>query len=92
MSNIYLKKQVEAHIFFNLEGTTMTEKKTRHFTLRDAKGNEEGVFTGNSPRRAALKAANRGIKEIRLRERGTKKVHIFRGERKQVKKPANAPA
>jgi hypothetical protein len=29
---------------------------------------------------------------IRLRERGTKKVHIFTGERKQVKKPAGAPA
>jgi hypothetical protein len=27
-----------------------------------------------------------------LRERGTKKVHIFTGERKQVKKPAGAPA
>jgi hypothetical protein len=29
---------------------------------------------------------------IRLRERGTKKVHIFTGERKQVNKPAGAPA
>ena len=24
----------------------MTEKATRNFALRDAKGNEEGVFTG----------------------------------------------
>jgi hypothetical protein len=30
--------------------------------------------------------------DIRLRERGTKKVHIFTGERKQVNKPAGAPA
>jgi hypothetical protein len=64
----------------------------RNFALRDAKGNEIGVFAGKQPRQAALKAANRGVKDIRLRERGTKKVHIFTGERKQVKKPANAPA
>ncbi len=70
----------------------MAEKEARNFALRDAKGNEIGVFTGKQPRQAALKAANRGIKEIRLRERGTKKVHIFTGERKQVKKPASAPS
>ena len=63
----------------------------RNFALRDAKGNEIGVFAGKQPRQAALKAANRGYKDIRLRERGTKKVHISAGERKQVKKPANAP-
>ena len=68
------------------------EKKSRNFALRDKKGNESGVFTGTSPRQAALKAANRGVTDIRLRERGTKKVHIFQGERMQVKKPANAPA
>jgi Non-histone chromosomal protein MC1 len=39
-----------------------------------------------------LKAANRGHTDIKLRERGTKKVHIFTGERKQVKKPKGAPA
>ena len=27
-----------------------------------------------------------------MRERGTKKVHIFTGERKQTKKPKGAPA
>jgi hypothetical protein len=74
-----------------LEGTFVTEKEARNFALRDAKGKEEGVFTGKQPRQAALKAANRGIKDIRLRERGTKKVHIFTGERKQVNKPKNAP-
>jgi hypothetical protein len=68
----------------------MDEK--RNFALRDAEGNEIGVFTGNSPRQAALKAANKGYTDIRLRERGTKKVHIFTGERVQVDKPANAPA
>jgi hypothetical protein len=70
----------------------VAEKASRNFALRDTKGNEDGVFAGKSPRQAALKAANRGVKDIRLRERGTKKVHIFTGERKQVKKPANAPA
>jgi hypothetical protein len=70
----------------------VAEKVARNFALRDAKGDEIGVFTGKSPRQAALKAANRGVKDIRLRERNTKKVHIFTGERKQVIKPANAPA
>jgi len=66
--------------------------ETRNFALRDKKGNEIGVFTGKQPRQAALKAANRGHTDIRLRERGTKKVHIFVGERVQVKKPKGAPA
>jgi hypothetical protein len=60
--------------------------------LRDDQGNEIGVFAGKSPRQAALKAANRGHKEIRLRERGTKNVHVFTGARVQVKKPKGAPA
>jgi hypothetical protein len=67
----------------------MVEK--RNFALRDKDGNEIGVFCGKQPRQAALKAANRGYTDIRLRERGTKKVHVFAGERKQVAKPANAP-
>jgi len=66
--------------------------ETRNFALRDDKGNEIGVFTGKQPRQAALKAANRGITDIRLRERGTKKVHIFEGMRVQVVKPKGAPA
>jgi hypothetical protein len=70
-------------------GNLMVE--TRNFALRDEKGNEIGVFTGKQPRQAALKAANRGITDIRLRERGTKKVHIFTGERVQVTKPKGAP-
>jgi hypothetical protein len=70
----------------------MAEKEMRNFALRDKNGNEIGVFTGKQPRQAALKAANRGHTDIRLRERGTKKVHVFTGERKQVKKPKSAPA
>ena len=64
----------------------------RNFALQDLEGNEIGVFTGKSPRQAALKAANRGHTDIRLRERGTKKVHLFTGERVQVDKPKGAPA
>lgn len=64
----------------------------RNFALRDKDGNEIGIFTGKAPRQAALKAANRGHTDIKLRERGTKKVHVFTGERVQVKKPKNAPA
>jgi hypothetical protein len=72
-------------------GKNMVEKEMRNFALRDTDGNEIGVFTGKSPRQAALKAANRGHTDIRLRERGTKKVHIFTGERIQVDKPKGAP-
>jgi hypothetical protein len=68
----------------------MIEK--RNFALRDGDGNEIGVFSGRQPRQAALKAANRGFTDIRLRERGTRKVHIFQGERRQVPKPSNAPS
>ena len=70
----------------------MTTKEMRNFALRDENGNEIRVFTGKSPRQAALKAANRGHTDIKLRERGTKKVHIFTGERVQVDKPKSAPA
>jgi uncharacterized protein YpmB len=70
----------------------MAENKMRNFALRDKDGSEIGVFTGKQPRQAALKAANRGYTDIKLRERGTKKVHVFTGERVQVDKPKNAPA
>jgi hypothetical protein len=70
----------------------MAEKEMRNFALRDKDGNEIGVFTGKAPRQAALKAANRGHTDIRLRERGTKKVHVFTGERIQIDKPKGAPA
>jgi hypothetical protein len=70
----------------------MRVEKIENFALRDLEGNETGVFTGKSPRQAALKAANRGHTDIRLRERGTKKVHMFTGERVQVEKPKGAPS
>jgi hypothetical protein len=66
-------------------------KGVRNFVLIVG-GEEKGIFTGRSPRQAALKAANRGIKNIQLRERGTKKIHVFKGSRKKVKAPESKPA
>jgi hypothetical protein len=71
--------------------------ETKNFVLRSKNGTETSVFTGKQPRQAALKAANRigGTKsnpaEIRLRERGTKKIHIFKGWRALVSAPKNKP-
>ena len=70
----------------------------RNFVLRDKKGRETGVFTGNQPRQAALKAANRskGTKskpiEVRLRERGSKKIHVYKAWKEMVAAPKNKPS
>ena len=65
---------------------------TRYFALRTSSaGREASVFTGRQPRQAALKAASRGHTDIYLRERGTKKLHHFRGSRVRVRAPANKP-
>ena len=58
----------------------------RNFALRE-NGEETSVFSGNYPRQAALKAARRldpapsesaaSREEIRLREKGTDKVHVY---------------
>ena len=65
------------------------EDGKRNFVLRNENGGESSVFSGNMPRQAALKAARRlepagsedeaksNATEIRLREKGTDKVHIF---------------
>ena len=53
-------------------------------------GRKSAIFTGRQPRQAALKAATRGFKDIRLRERGrrnkdgTYSIHVFKGSRKKV--------
>ncbi len=71
--------------------------ETKNFVLRSEDGTETSVFTGRQARQAALKAANRigGTKnkpvDIRLRERGTKKVHIFQGWKEMVNAPENKP-
>lgn len=65
------------------------EDGKRNFALRGSNGEESSVFSGNTPRQAALKAARRldpassedaaDRTEIRLREKGTDKVHIYEG-------------
>ncbi|MFQ6084549.1 MAG: non-histone chromosomal MC1 family protein [Candidatus Aminicenantia bacterium] len=70
--------------------------KKKSYVLK--KGNKISIFTGRSPRQAALKAATRGIKDIRLRERGkrnkdkTYTIHVFKGEVKMVGAPERRPA
>lgn len=69
--------------------------KRKYYVLK--RGNNVSVFTGRSPRQAALKAATRGVSDIKLRERGrrnkdgTYSIHIFRGSVKKVSAPANRP-
>jgi len=73
-----------------------TRKKT--YVLRNKSGDSQRVFTGSSPRQAALKAATRGVADIRLRERGRRlangnySIHLFKGSRKKVASPANRPS
>lgn len=68
----------------------MSTTDTRYFAYRERDGNdyeETSVYTGNAPRQAALKAARRHAdgatennpEELRLRERGTDKVHVYDG-------------
>ncbi|QSG07278.1 non-histone chromosomal MC1 family protein [Halapricum desulfuricans] len=65
------------------------DQDKRNFALRESDGTESSVFSGSTPRQAALKAARRldpapseddaQPTELRLREKGTKKVHIYDG-------------
>jgi hypothetical protein len=72
--------------------------KTRRFALRKDNGEEYSIFTGRSPRQAALKAANKsaGTSDkpviLKLREHGTKKLHVFKGWKAVVDAPKNRPA
>ena len=73
----------------------------RNFALRDNGGNETSVFSGNTPRQAALKAARRlepangeanaDRIELRLREKGTEKVHIYEGWSWREEAPDDKP-
>jgi len=71
--------------------------KKKYYVLRKGGKDTEHVFTGGSPRQAALKAATRGHGDIQLRERGrrnkdgTYSVHIFKGSRGKASAPKNAP-
>lgn len=73
----------------------------RNFALRDPTGGETSVFSGRTPRQAALKAARRlepadseqhaEHTELRLREKGTQKVHIYDGWAWREDAPADKP-
>jgi len=71
--------------------------RKKYYVLRKGSKDTEHVFTGASPRQAALKAATRGNTDIALRERGrrnkdgTYSVHAFKGGRVKSSAPKNAP-
>ena len=53
----------------------------RNFILLSWDGYEIGKYTGRAPRQAALKAANRGVRDIIFREIGKKKVVMRKKEK-----------
>ncbi|EMA50008.1 MULTISPECIES: non-histone chromosomal MC1 family protein [Halococcus] len=73
----------------------------RNFALRGDGDDETSVFSGRTPRQAALKAARRldaadgeenaSREELRLREKGTHKVHIYEGWAWNEDAPADKP-
>lgn len=82
--------------------TMVREDGKRNFALRNSNGNETSVFSGNTPRQAALKAARRLTDvgdsedsaprmEIRLREKGTDKVHIYDAWAWEESSPGDSP-
>lgn len=80
----------------------MATVESRNFALREQSGSESSVFSGKQPRQAALKAARRLPEgdtestaeryEIRLREKGTKKIHIYEGWAWKKEVPDDSPA
>jgi len=77
------------------------DQDKRNFALRESDGTESSVFSGSTPRQAALKAARRldpapsedevDPTELRLREKGTKKVHIYEGWAWDEQAPEDKP-
>ncbi|WP_049996166.1 non-histone chromosomal MC1 family protein [Halococcus sediminicola] len=75
--------------------------EVRNFTLREETGEETSRFTGKTPRQAALKAARRFDPadseseatriRFRIRETGTKKLHIYEGWAWRDEAPPDKP-
>lgn len=73
----------------------------RNFVLREETGEETSLFSGKRPRQAALKAARRlepaeseaqaAREDLRLREKGTKKLHIYEGWAWREQAPEDKP-
>jgi hypothetical protein len=80
-----------------------SDSEKRNFALREEDGSESSVFSGGTPRQAALKAARRldpagsessaqdDTEEIKLREKGTHKVHIYEGWAWEEEAPDDKP-
>lgn len=79
----------------------MPDQPLRNFVLRESDGTESSVFSGRLPRQAALKAARRlepaaseaeaSREALRLRERGTQKVHIYEAWAWEEPAPEDSP-
>ena len=78
------------------------EDGKRNFALRETDGTENSVYSGNTPRQAALKAARRlpaassedeidDRADLRLREKGTDRVHVYQGWAWTEGKPDDGP-
>ena len=80
---------------------TSTSDEPRNFALRAQTGEETSVFSGQTPRQAALKAARKldpadsevqaSRESLRLREKGTKKLHIYEGWAWREQAPEDKP-
>jgi hypothetical protein len=78
-----------------------SDNDQRNFTLREETGEETSVFSGKTPRQAALKAARRfdpaeseaqaSREELRLREKGTEKLHLYEGWAWREQAPEDKP-
>ena len=66
-------------------------KKKQYILLDKDLEDTNSIFTGHKPSTAAKKVATRGHKLIRLRQKGTKRVHIYRGKYKFQKKTKSHP-
>lgn len=79
----------------------MPQDDKRNFALREENGEETSVFSGATPRQAALKAARRlepassedaaEPQKIRLREKGEHKVHVYEGWAWEEQAPDDKP-
>ena len=79
----------------------MASDDHRNFVLRDENGEETSVYSGQTPRQAALKATRRldpaesesqaSRTQFRLREKGTEKLHIYEGWAWRGEAPEDKP-
>ncbi len=80
------------------EQKSTTKKESRTFVIVNPDGTESGGYKGKIPSQAAKKAIKEICKNLnepvtlRIRERGTKKIHIFRGHVSLDQAPEKRPA